>query len=65
MRDREVGCSQKRDFASSFGFSRTVNLSGILSYGVDLVIIIGSRFVTYTFGSRFIYKHWVGISIKI
>ena len=31
----------------------------------DLVIIIGLRFVTYTFGSRSIYKRcWVGASIK-
>ena len=31
----------------------------------DLVIIIGSRSITYTFGSHFIYKCWVRVSIKI
>ena len=30
----------------------------------DSIIIIGSRFVTYTFGSLFNYKRWVRISIK-
>ena len=30
----------------------------------DLVIIIGSRSVIYTFGSLFIYKCWVRVSIK-
>ena len=30
----------------------------------DSIIIIGSRSVTYTFGSRFIYKYWVRVSIK-
>ena len=31
----------------------------------DSVIIIGSRSVTYTFDSHFIYKLWVKVSIKI
>ena len=31
----------------------------------DLVIIIRSRSVTYTFGSHFTYKRWDGVSIKI
>ena len=30
----------------------------------DSIIIIGSRSVTYTFGSRFNYEHWVRVSIK-
>ena len=31
----------------------------------DSIIIIGSRFVTYTFGSRFTYKRWVKVLSKI
>ena len=31
----------------------------------DSVIIIGLRSITYTFGSHFIYKRWVRVSIKI
>ena len=31
----------------------------------DSVIIIRSGFVTYTFGSRFIYNRWVRVSIEI
>ena len=31
----------------------------------DSIIIIGSGSVTYTFGSHFIYKHWVRVSTKI
>ena len=31
----------------------------------DSIIIIGSRSVTYTFGSRFTYKRWVRVLSKI
>ena len=31
----------------------------------DSIIIIGSRSVTYTFGSRFTYKRWVRVLLKI
>ena len=31
----------------------------------DSIVIIGSRSVTYTFGSRFTYKRWVRVLSKI
>ena len=31
----------------------------------DSIVIIGSRFVTYTFGSSFTYKSWVRVLSKI
>ena len=39
-------------------------LSNFIPSVHDSIIIIGSRSVTYTFGSRFIYKYWVRVSIK-
>ena len=65
--------SEKVRLCSSFGSSRTVNLSGIFHCGVqnfiplvhDSIIIIGSRSITYTFGSRFAYKRWVRVLSKI
>ena len=52
---------------SSFGFSRNCKLikdSSLWHSNFILIIIIGSRSVTYTFGSRFTYKHWVRVLSK-
>ena len=73
MEDYGIKIRKKVGFCFFFWFFKNCELikesslwrSNFIHSGRNSVIIIGSRSITYTFGSHFIYKCWVEVSIKI